>query len=193
LTAGSLYDVFESMLTVAQALGVSEQGRELVARERGRLDRLRAMTAPLRRPSVVVLEWIDPLFPMSNWGPELVDAAGGEVVLGGRNQHSSAIASEQLVAADPEYLVIAPCGFDLDRTIRETAVLERHDWWAQLRAVREGKVAFADGNRFFNRSGMTVVRSSEIMAEILHGVIAEERTENRHWVPIARARESWAA
>jgi iron complex transport system substrate-binding protein len=193
LSASSLDDVFESMLTVAQALGVEARGHGLVTREQARLDRLRAATAPLRQPSVAVLEWIDPLFPMSNWGPELVDAAGGELVLGNRGQHSSAVPWEQLVAADPEYLVIAPCGFDLDRTTREAAVLERHAWWAKLRAVQEGKVAFADGNRFFNRSGMTVVRSSEILAEILHDVTFEERAENQYWLSIARARETWAA
>ncbi|MDP9114443.1 MAG: cobalamin-binding protein, partial [Acidobacteriota bacterium] len=64
---------------------------------------------------------------------------------------------------------VAPCGFNLERAERELAVLERHSWWGDLRAVQEGKVAFADGNLFFNRSGMTIAESAEILAEILHG------------------------
>jgi iron complex transport system substrate-binding protein len=154
----------------------------LVAQERARLERLRAVTGRFEAPSVAVLEWTDPVFPMGNWGPELVDAAGGTLVLGNRGQHSYAIAAEQLRAADPEYLVVAPCGFSLERAIQELPVLEAYPWWSELRAIHEHKVAFADGNLFFNRSGMTVVRSAEILAEIFHGVVTGESTERRHWV-----------
>jgi len=140
------------------------------------------MTAPLPRPSVAVLEWTDPIFPMGNWGPELVDAAGGELVLGNRGQHSFAIPSEQLKVADPEYVVVAPCGFNLERAMQESSVLERYPWWTELRAVRDRKVAFADGNLFFNRSGMTIAGSAQILAEIFHGLISDERMEGRHWL-----------
>jgi iron complex transport system substrate-binding protein len=119
---------------------------------------------------------------MGNWGPELVDTAGAELALGNRGQHSFAIPSEQLKDADPEYLVVAPCGFNLDRAMREASVLERYPWWTELRSVRDRKVAFADGNLFFNRSGMTIVPTAEILAEIFHGVISAERTEGRHWI-----------
>lgn len=185
LSASSLEGIFESIVQVAQALELERRGNELVARERARLNRLRAMTAPLRRPSVAVLEWTDPIFPMGNWGPELVDAAGGELVLGNRGQHSFAIPSEQLKAADPEYIVVAPCGFNLERAMQEASVLERYPWWTELRAVRDRKVAFADGNLFFNRSGMTIVGSAQILAEIFHGVISDECTEGRHWLWIS--------
>jgi len=182
LLASSLESIFESILQVAQALGLERRGHELVACERARLNRLRAMTAPLPRPSVAVLEWTDPIFPMGNWGPELVDAAGGELVLGNRGQHSFAIPSEQLKAADPEYVVVAPCGFNLERAMQESSVLERYPWWTELRAVRDRKVAFADGNLFFNRSGMTIAGSAQILAEIFHGLISDERMEGRHWL-----------
>ena len=182
LLASSLESIFESILQVAQALGLERRGHELVACERARLNRLRAMTAPLPRPSVAVLEWTDPIFPMGNWGPELVDAAGGELVLGNRGQHSFAIPSEQLKVADPEYVVVAPCGFNLERAMQESSVLERYPWWTELRAVRDRKVAFADGNLFFNRSGMTIAGSAQILAEIFHGLISDERMEGRHWL-----------
>lgn len=182
LSAFSVEEVFGCILQVAEVLGLTARGNVLVAEERARLERLRAVTGQFQAPSAAVLEWTDPIFPMGNWGPELVDAAGGRLVLGNRGRHSSAIAAEQLPAADAEYLVIAPCGFSLNRAIQELPVLEQYPWWSGLRAVRERKVAFADGNLFFNRSGMTVVRSAEILAEIFHGVVTREPTERRHWV-----------
>jgi len=181
LSASTVAGVFSSIIEIASALGLNEAGISLVEPERARLANLRARTAVMRRPSVVVLEWTDPIFPMTNWGPELVEAANGELALGNPAQHSSAIPSEQVRMADPEYLIVAPCGFNLERTCRELDVLKGYDWWNELRAVREGKVAFADGNLFFNRAGMTVTCTAEIIAEILHGIVSESSTYSRHW------------
>jgi iron complex transport system substrate-binding protein len=181
LSASTLDEIFQSILEIARALDLEERGVALVARERAGLEQLQRRTAPFRRPSVVVLEWTDPIFPMSNWGPELVNIANGELALGDAGHHSAAIPAERVRAADPEYLVVAPCGFNLSRTIQELPVLERNRWWHDLRAVREGKVIFADGNLFFNRSGMTVGRTAELLAEMLHGVVSGEISEGRGW------------
>jgi len=124
-----------------------------------------------------MIEWTDPIFPMGNWGPELVEIAGGEVLLGNRGQHSTAIPTDLLREADPEFLIVAPCGFSLDRALAERAALESLPWWSELRAVRAGTVAFADGNLFFNRSGMTISQTAEIIAEILHGAASG----SPHW------------
>ena len=187
LTAGSLDGVFEGIRTIARAIGREDAGCGLIERERQRLETVRAKTADRRRPSVVALEWADPVFAMGNWGPELVAIANGELLVGNKSQHSRAIPGEQISLADPEYLIIAPCGFNLERACAERAVLEGQAWWKRLRAVRTGKVAFADGNLFFNRSGMTITRTAEILAEILHGVISETPTEGAHWRWIGRA------
>jgi len=169
LSPGSLSGVFDSIAQVADALEISDAGRALVSCEERRLDLLRECGRRFARPTVVVLEWADPFFSLGNWGPELVDIAGGELLLGNPDRHSVAIPAECLRQADPEFLIVAPCGFDLDRACQELAALRRHPWWYQLCAVRAGKVAFADGNLFFNRSGMTLVDTAEIVAEILHG------------------------
>ena len=71
--------------------------------------------------------------------------------------------------ADPEWLIIAPCGFDLERTTREAPFLETLPGWSELQAVRRQQVVLADGNLYFNRSGTTIVQTVEILAEILHG------------------------
>ena len=118
---------------------------------------------------------------MGNWGPELVEIANGEPLLGHPGEFSTAIPAEQLRDADPEYLIVAPCGFSLERAEREQSVLERYPWWRDLRAVRNGNVSFADFNLFFNRYGMTIAKSALILAEILHGVSFDSPTEDRHW------------
>jgi iron complex transport system substrate-binding protein len=134
-----------------------------------------------------MLEWTDPLFAMGNWGPELVEIANGELLLGRKGEHSAAIATEKLRDADPECLIVAPCGFTLERSLREQAVLERYPWWEELQAVRQGNVALADGNLFFNRSGMTISQTAEIIAEILHGRPFREKSEGVHWRRIGQS------
>ena len=181
LTAGSLDGVFEGITRIAEALGREPDGRALIRREQSRLDAVRESTAGRRTPSVVVLEWIDPMFTMGNWGPELVEIANGALLLGIKGQHSTSVLPERVLMADPEYLIIAPCGFDLERTLKERRVLESQPWWNSLQAVQAGKVAFADGNLFFNRSGMTISQTAEIIAEILHGEIFGAPTEGVSW------------
>jgi iron complex transport system substrate-binding protein len=181
LTAGSLNGILESINQIAEAIGCESEGCSLVSREQQRLEAVRMRTEDLRRPSVVMLEWTDPLFAMGNWGPELVEIANGNLLLGSPGHHSRAIPPELLRDANPEYLIVAPCGFTLDRAVNELPVLETYPWWTSLFAVRSGRVAFADGNLFFNRSGMTISRTAEILAEILHGVTFGMPAESVHW------------
>jgi iron complex transport system substrate-binding protein len=181
LSAGSVEGIFDSIREIARALGKEQAGSAVIECERRRFEAVRARTADRERPSVVMLEWADPVFAMGNWGPELVEIANGDLLLGNRNQHSYAIPGEQVLGADPEYLIVAPCGFNLERACQELPVLQAQWWWTRLRAVRTGRVAFADGNLFFNRSGMTISRTAEILAEILHGEVSGAPTEGAHW------------
>lgn len=180
LSASTLDDIFKSIREISQALGLQEQGETVVRREQQRLEMVREKAARFRRPTVVMLEWTDPLFAMGNWGPELVEIANGELLLGKKGEYSAAIPAEQLRDADPEYLIVAPCGFNLERSLQDQAVLERYPWWQQLQAARKGNLVFADGNLFFNRSGMTISQTAEIIAEILHG-ISFGGTTSAHW------------
>ena len=181
LTAGSLDGVFEGMQRVADALGLSAAGAALAVREKERLAAVTARCAGKWAPTAVLLEWTEPVFAMGNWGPELVEAANGRLLIGNKGEHSHAVSWEQVLAADPDVLVIAPCGYTLERSLAEREVLEAKPRWASLRAVKAGKVAYADGNLYFNRSGMTVVRTAEILAEILHGEFFGEHSEGVAW------------
>jgi iron complex transport system substrate-binding protein len=181
LSASSLEEIFDGILRIGEALGLGDRAKAVVRGEREQLQIVREKVARFPRPTVVMLEWADPIFAMGNWGPELVEIANGELLLGKKGEYSAAIPSEQLRDADPEYLIVAPCGLNLQRSLLEQNVLERYPWWRDLQAVRNGNVAFADGNLFFNRSGMTACQTAEIIAEILHGVSFAGGTDGVSW------------
>ena len=169
LEPNSLDDVFCDVTRVAEALAVADRGAELHDRMRSRMDAIaRKADALPARPSVAVVEWIEPLMAAGNWMPELVTMAGGRNLFGDAGKHSPWIAIEAVAAADPDWIVLTPCGFPIDRTRADVALLEKHDEWRSLRAVGAGRVAIADGNQFFNRPGPRLAESLEILAEILH-------------------------
>jgi iron complex transport system substrate-binding protein len=185
LAPTSLADVWADVHRVAEALDVPERGKKLVAELQGRLDRV-AASIPRRRewPTVVCLEWLDPLMSAGNWLPELVEIAGGRPLLAEAGEHSPWMTWEDLQAADPDVLVLLPCGFDIPRTRAELQPLRQHPAWPRLKSVRNQRVFLTDGNQYFNRPGPRLVESTEILAEILHGVPTPPRHRGNGWVPL---------
>lgn len=181
LDGGTLETVLEGFGRVADVLGVAAEGRALVTSLRARADAVAARVRELARPRVACIEWIDPVFAMGNWGPELVALAGGESVLGQPAAKSTTTAWEAVVAADPEVLIVAPCGFTLERTLRELPSLATRPGWSELRAVRAGRVFAADGNTYFNRSGPSLFETPEVLAEMLHPAMFEPLHRDRAW------------
>ena len=165
----ALDDIFADLKRVASALEAPERGDALSARLTARMREIAARAATLAaRPGFACIEWIDPLMAAGNWMPELVAMAGGENLFGRAGEHSPWMTFEQLCAANPEVIMLAPCGFDIARTLGELPVLARDARWSDLRAVQNRRVFVADGNQYFNRPGPRIVESLEILAEILH-------------------------
>jgi iron complex transport system substrate-binding protein len=179
MRGGSLAGILDDFAAVASAIGAAGAGERLVAELRGRLACWQEQLAGRPRPSVVCLEWTDPIFPMGNWGPELVERAGGRCALGNPNAHSASTTWAAVTEADPEVLIVAPCGFGLERAAAEMPALAARPGWRQLRAVRSGEVYVADGNRFFNRSGPTVFETIPLLAEILHPDVEPRVSEGK--------------
>jgi iron complex transport system substrate-binding protein len=169
LRPNSLADIWADIMRVAVALDAPERGERLVAALQERLTDISSMARALpNRPRVAFIEWIEPLMAGGNWVPELIDLANGEDVLGRAGEHSDWISFEDLSAADPDVILVAPCGFDLERTSTEMPSLASQPGWSTLRAVRNQRVYVADGNSYFNRPGPRLVESFEVLAEILH-------------------------
>jgi iron complex transport system substrate-binding protein len=181
LSTGTVDGILDGFARVAEVLGAAEAGRALVAEIRARLAAVATITRPLRRPRVACLEWIEPLFEMGNWGPEIVEIAGGQSLLSSPGAHSTTLPFEALRDADPEIIVVAPCGFDLTRTLAELPALTDKPGWRQLTAVRAGRAFAADGNFYFNRSGPMLFDTPAILAEMLHPEDFPPRHEGTLW------------
>jgi iron complex transport system substrate-binding protein len=169
LHPNALADVWGDIQRVARSLGIPGRGEALVEELQARMCATsRRALADRRRPTVACIEWLEPLMAAGNWVPELVDMAGGANLFGEVGKHSPWMRWEQLFEADPDVIVIMPCGWDPDRTLPEMHWLTDRPEWAQLRAVRSSQVHLTDGNQYFNRPGPRLVESLEILATILH-------------------------
>jgi iron complex transport system substrate-binding protein len=181
-----LSDLFSDICRVAEALHVPDRGTELTDRLRERIDGIARRAADLPvRPKVATIEWIDPIMAGGNWMPELVEMAGGGELFGKAGQHSPWLEWDDLWAADPDVIVVLPCGFGIERARQEMPALTRRPGWKSLRAIRSGQVYLTDGNQYFNRPGPRLVESLEILAEILHPEAFHFGHEGTGWVQYA--------
>lgn len=179
----ALSDIWSDIQTVAAALNHAEAGHRLVDSLQQRLQGLTTMLpASDCRPTVVCIEWLEPLMPAGNWIPELVELAGGTSLLSEAGKHSPWITWDDLVTANPDFIVIMPCGFGIERTKQELHLLTEHPSWSSLNAVQNGHVFLTDGHQFFNRPGPRVVDSAEILAEIFHRPNINFGHEGSGWV-----------
>jgi iron complex transport system substrate-binding protein len=154
--------------TVAGAAGVPDRGRVAVARLQGRIDAVTGRSASVTRPPrVMLLEWIDPPFTAGHWSPEIVSLAGGQEILGRQGEKSRSVPWEEIVAADPEVLVIACCGFDIPRIRQDLPILLAQPGFSGLACARDRRVFLVDGNAYFSRPGPRLVESLEILAHAL--------------------------
>lgn len=178
----SLGDVFADLQRVATALGAPERGERLAVELANRIADVGERTGRLRdRPRVACIEWIDPPMAAGHWMPELVTLAGGRALCAEPGAPSRWITLAELAAADPDAVVVLPCGFDLARTRREMHALAARPEWRELRAVREGRAFLADGHALMNRPGPRLVESLEVLAEILHPQEFTPRHRDRWW------------
>lgn len=165
----SLRDVLDDIVRVGVAAAVEATARQVVAGYEQRIEQVRAGVARAdTRPRVGFLEWIDPLFCGGHWNPELVELAGGVDGIGNRGQPSTRIEWERVREFAPEVLVISCCGFSAARAREDLPALERLPGYADLPAVRAGRVHIVDGAAYFSRPGPRLVDSLEILARLVH-------------------------
>lgn len=185
LAPNALSDIWADIRRIADATGVSERGRALVQQLQERMAAIAKKNERLAvRPRAAAIEWIDPLMAGGNWMPELIGMAGGTNLFGEAGKHSPWMTWEALIQADPDLLLILPCGFDIPRTRKELPALTGHPAWAALKAVREKQVYLLDGNQFFNRPGPRLAESLEILAEIFHPDRFRFGHEGTGWIRI---------
>lgn len=169
LQPDSLADIFDDVRRIAKGLGVVPVGEMMVDQLKGRMDVVATKARELpNKPRVALVEWIEPMMAGGNWMPELIEMAGGINLFGEAGKHSPWMNWEDLVAAEPDIIVVSPCGFDIKRTMEEMHLISDRKEYAGLKAVKSGNVFVADGNQYFNRPGPRVLESLEMLAEMLH-------------------------
>jgi iron complex transport system substrate-binding protein len=177
----ALADIFADIARIAAAIGRADEGAALVADLRARLGRIATVTKALPRPRVATIEWLDPPMAGGNWMPELVAMAGGDNLFGVAGQHSPWLEWHAVTDANPDVILLLPCGFTLDRALSEISAMTTRPGWHRLAAVRANQVYVLDGHRHFNRPGPRLHESLEILAEILHPAQFRFGHEGRAW------------
>ena len=168
LAPRSFGDVLDCLRLVGSAAQVPARAEHVIASLRARIDALAVRSAAaVRRPRVVLLEWLMPPFSCGHWTPELVHLAGGIEMLGRAGERSRALRWSEVEAAQPDVIVIACCGFDLARTQQDLIALASMPEWRRLSAVRNHPVYVIDGSHYFSRPGPRLVDSLEILAHAL--------------------------
>jgi iron complex transport system substrate-binding protein len=164
----SLEDIFDDIRRIGEALDRSERADELLADLRARVDAVEAAAAESGiRPEVAILDWLDPVMVAGHWVPELVELAGGRYGLADPGDASTPREWAQICEYDPDILIAAPCGFELDQTVENLTDLTDRDGWKQLRAVRMNRAYAMDGHHLMNRPGPRVVDTLEALAALI--------------------------
>lgn len=182
LAPNALADVWVDIQRVADALDVSHRGRQLIQELQTRMAQIARKAQTLApQPRVAAIEWIDPLMASGNWMPELIEMAGGVNLFGEAGKHSPSLSWEQVREADPDVILVLPCGFDIERSRQDMPALTEKPGWSRLSAVQNRRGYLLDGNQYFNRPGPRLAESLEILAEVLRPTVFQFGHEGRGW------------
>ncbi|WP_330273854.1 cobalamin-binding protein [Lentzea sp. NBC_00516] len=156
LEPSTLDEVLGCLKTVGDVLGVDSTAK--IAALRHRIENIERQTGGLAHPRVAAIEWLDPVWPAGHWVPEQIAAAGGIPLIAGKGEHTRPITWQTVHDAKPDIALLMPCGFPIERTLRELPDQPLPETWV------------LDGPSYFNRPGPRVVRGIEVLAHVLHGI-----------------------
>jgi iron complex transport system substrate-binding protein len=177
----SLAGVFAMFRRVGELIGAGDEAEALIARFDATAAQIATRVAGAPRPRVVLLEWFDPPFASGHWNPELIALAGGREAIGQAGFPSRRLTWDEVAQADPDVILLSPCGFTLERTELELPRLRQRPEWERLSAVREGGVALVDGSSFFSRPGPRLEASLRIAAATIHPGQCGELASRQGW------------
>ena len=165
----SLADIFDDIRRVAKTCEVPERAEKLIGNLSERVENVRQRAARTpNRPCCFLMEWVDPPFCSGHWGPELVEIAGGHDPLGRKHKPSAQIDWQEVLDARPEIIVLALCGYNIDRARRDYELLRRFAGFDSIAAAANRQMYIVNASAYFARPGPRIVDSLEILAGILH-------------------------
>ena len=161
-------EILVSIRDISKMIGKKKEGNELVDSLAKRLEFVKSKTFE-ERPNIVAIEWVDPFFTSGHWIPEMIESAGGENLISTEKMPSRKMELEEIKEANPDIIVMMPCGFDVKRTVSEyNSVLTNNPDWNELKAVKEKNVYAVDANSYFSKPSLRTITGIEILAKIIH-------------------------
>ena len=164
----NLDEILFCIKEISKKIGKEDKGNMLVDSLEKRIDYIKNKKFE-NWPSVIAIEWIDPLFTSGHWIPQMVETAGGKNLINSQKERSRKMGLDELKKIDPDIIIMMPCGFDVDRTIKEYGkILAQDKEWNSLKAVQEGFVFAVDANSYFSKPSFRTITGIEILAKIIH-------------------------
>jgi len=161
-------EILMSIKDISKMIGKEKEGNELINSLLKRLEFVKSKMCE-ERPKVLAIEWVDPFFTSGHWIPEMIETAGGENMISIEKMPSRKMKLEEIKSANPDIIVMMPCGFDVKRTISEyNNVLAENPDWNELKAVEENNVYAVDANSYFSKPSLRTITGIEILAQIIH-------------------------
>jgi len=193
LNPQDLGDVWRDILWVGEETFRGIQAETLLEQIGGRLGELERQVSLLERPRVAFLEWLQPFYVSGHWVPEMIHVAGGEDVLGKVRTPSFRVHLQDIVEAEPDILLIAPCGYSARQARDEYRSIEFPEQWTAIPAVRNGKVYALEANSYFSRSGPRLITGIEALAKLFQPGVEVPHEAEAAILPITAATRSTRA
>ena len=164
----NIQGILQCVKEISEIIDESYKGVELLKTLNSRISIMKERKIE-NRPKVLGIEWMKPFFTSGHWVPEMIECAGGINMITKSEEHSRKMKIEEIEDADPDVLILMPCGFNVEKTISEYRnFLENDSRWNKLRAVKQDKVFAVDANSFFSKPSIRIFTGIEILGKILH-------------------------
>jgi len=169
----NILDILDNIYEISNNIGKIKEGQNLVKSLEEKINRIKKVTEQKNEkdlPKILCLEWIDPFFTAGHWVPEMVEIAGGINGLSKPKEQSRRTSLEEIKKFDPDKIIFMPCGFTIDRTIKEyknTTTLNRNQEWNNLRAIKNNELYIVDAGSYFSKPGPRTITGIEILSKII--------------------------
>jgi iron complex transport system substrate-binding protein len=172
LDPSDISDILDNIIEISKNVEKIEEGQNLAKLLRGKINKIKKITEQKNKkdlPKILCLEWIDPFFTAGHWVPEMVEIAGGINGLSKSKEQSRKTSLEEIKKFDPDKIILMPCGFNIDRTIKEykNSSLNNNQVWANLRAIKNNEIYAVDAGSYFSKPGPRTITGIEILAKII--------------------------
>jgi iron complex transport system substrate-binding protein len=164
----NIKEILTGVIEFSKIINVEEKGKNLKKELEKRIEKIKNKKIK-NTPKIVAIEWVDPFFTAGHWVPEMIEISGGVNLISKTGEHSRKMTMQEIENAQPEIIILMPCGFDVKRTkIEYEKFLKNDKDWNKLQAVKENKVFAVDANSFFSKPSIRTIDGIEILAKIIH-------------------------